>query len=1093
MFNFRTLFTLCFSMVSVLLIAQDIDFSQFEQIKARNIGPAGMSGRVTAIDVDLSNTDRIFVGTASGGVWLSENRGISWKPIFDDNPTLSIGAIKINQANPSEIWVGTGEGNPRNSQNSGAGVYKSIDGGKTWQFKGLKNTRVIHRILIDHTKEGTVYVGAQGAAWGDSPDRGLFKTTDGGDNWDKILYVNEKTGIGELVMDPNNPNKIIAAMWEFGRKPWTFNSGGPGGGLYITHDAGKNWKKITDKEGLPKGDLGRIGIAIAASNPNTIYALVEAKENALYKSFDGGDKWVKHSTDENIGNRPFYYFEIYVDPKNENRLYSIHTYITMSEDGGKTYTSIADYGNAVHPDHHAFWINPNDPSFLIDGNDGGLAISEDMGKTWRFINNLPVGQFYHVNVDNDFPYNVYGGMQDNGSWVGPGFALKSGGITNYDWQEVFFGDGFDVAPKPGNNRYVYAMSQGGNLGLVDKETGMSRFIKPNLDDTTKLRYNWNAALAIDPFNECGLYYCSQFVHYSSDCGASWKLISPDLTTNDTSKQHQDVSGGLTIDATNAENNTTIISVAPSPVDSKVIWVGTDDGNLQITRDGGSSWVNVIGNIKEAPKTAWIPQIEVSSRNAGEAFVVINNYRLNDWSAYLFHTSDYGMTWKRLVDDSSVNSFVTAVTQDKKEPNLLFLGTDAGLYISFNMGAKWHKWDKGFPSVQIRDMKIQEEFDDLVLGTFGRAFWVIDDIGPFREMAKGDYTSKDLDLVSISQPYLSQGRSYQGIRFIAQGEFQGDNKNTNATLSIWIKPEAKKAEKKNDVKKNDVKKPEEKKMDKKQDSKKSEEKKTEVKEEAKKPEEKGTEASSPELKKKESDKIRITVLDVKGDTIRNFSRKIDKKGLVRLNWNLESNGVRGPSRREEAEDADPPYGTAVLPGKYYIYADFNGAKDSMMTEVKMDPRIELTVQDLADNKKALKDYESLFQSATDLYDKVKKAKKSLGLIEKLTESLTDSTKTNIEKLNKEHKKKLEEMDDLFFNKEGLKGIQRDPENLQAYLFGGRRYIGASAGKPGPNAMIAVKQAKERFAQVEKQVADYLNGDWQKFKERILEVQFNLFKE
>ena len=352
----------------------------------------------------------------------------------------------------------------------------------------------------------------------------------------------------------------------------------------------------------------------------------------------------------------------------------------MSEDEGKTFDIIADYGNNVHPDHHAFWIDPDDPSILIDGNDGGLNISYDMGKNWRFINNLPVGQFYHVNVDDDFPYNVYGGMQDNGSWVGPAFVPRSGGITNYDWQEVFFGDGFDMAPLPSDNRYVYAMSQGGNMGLVDKVTGASKFIKPNHPDTTVLRYNWNAALALEPGTECGLYFGSQFVHYSQDCGQSWTIISPDLTTNDTSKHHQDISGGLTIDATNAENNTTIISIAPSPVDKNVIWVGTDDGRLQITKDGGKNWTDVYNRLPGAPKNGWIPQIDINKLNAGAAFVVVNNYRLNDWSAYLYHTSDYGQTWRRIVDDNDVSSFVTSVIQDEEEPNLLFLGTDAGLYV-----------------------------------------------------------------------------------------------------------------------------------------------------------------------------------------------------------------------------------------------------------------------------------------------------------------------------------------------------------------------------------------------------------------------------
>lgn len=1033
--------------------SQDINFDNFEQIKARNIGPAGMSGRVTAIDVDLSNRDRVFVGTASGGVWLSENGGITWEPIFDDNPVLSIGALKINQSNPSEIWVGTGEGNPRNSQNSGAGVYHSLDGGKSWTFKGLKDTRVIHRILIDESRPGTIYIGALGAQWGDSPDRGVFKTTDNGETWDKILYVNEKTGVGDMVMDPNNPNKIIVAMWEFWRRPWYSYSGGEGSGLYITHDGGANWTEITDEDGLPKGDLGRIGVAIAGSDTDIIYALVEAKENALYQSKDGGAKWTKISTHENIGNRPFYYGEIYVDPKNPLRIYSLHTYVTMSEDEGKTFEVIADYGNDVHPDHHAFWIDPDDPSILIDGNDGGMNISYDMGKNWRFINNLPVGQFYHVNVDDDFPYNVYGGMQDNGSWVGPAFVPRSGGITNYDWQEVFFGDGFDMAPHPSDNRYVYAMSQGGNMGLVDKVTGASKFIKPNHPDTTVLRYNWNAALALEPDTDCGLYFGSQFVHYSQDCGKSWTIISPDLTTNDTSKHHQDISGGLTIDATNAENNTTIISIAPSPVDKNVIWVGTDDGRLQITKDGGKNWTDVYNRLPGAPKNGWIPQIDINSLNAGAAFVVVNNYRLNDWSAYLYHTSDYGQTWRRIVNDNDVSSFVTSVLQDEEEPNLLFLGTDAGLYVSFDKGGDWHKWDNGFPSVQIRDMKIQETHGDLVLGTFGRAFWVIDDIGPFRELAKENYTEQDFAVVSSTPAYLSERRSYQGIRFIGQAEFQGDNRGTNAMYSIWIKPDSKDEMKEDKIEKK--------------------------------------KAGSKEKKGKKMDRLYFDVIDSQGDTVRSFSRKVTDKGLIRTSWNLRVDGVRGPSRRVAKPEDDLPSGNSAMPGVYTMVVSYGDWLDQITTHVHMDPRLDMSKEDMAAMVAASEDYNQVFESAKASYDKIAKAQKSIALIEKLTETLTDSTKTEISKLTKTEKKNLEELELLFFNKQNQKGIQRNPNILTSKIRGASRYIGSSYGAPGANAKIAESKARTLTAEVIKKVDDYMDGDWKTYKAAIGAIRFKIF--
>ncbi|MFT7451746.1 MAG: photosystem II stability/assembly factor-like uncharacterized protein, partial [Patescibacteria group bacterium] len=565
---------------AITLPAQKIDVSQLEGLKIRNIGPAGMSGRVTAIDVNLKNPQIIFAGTASGGVWQTENGGISWKPVFDEAPLQSVGSIAINQKNPAEIWVGTGEGNPRNSHNSGDGIYKSIDGGKTWMDMGLKNTRLIHRIIIDKENSNTVYAGVLGSAWGPSKNRGVYKTTNGGTTWKKILYIGEEIGVADMVVDPSNPNKLLVAMWEFGRKPWTFNSGGKGSGMHLTYDGGKTWKKITPKEGLPKGELGRMGLAFAPSKPNIVYALVEAKENAFYKSTDGGEKWKKMATDDKIGNRPFYYSDIFVDPHNENRIISIHSVITKSEDGGKTFESFVGWN--VHPDHHAFWIHPDDPNFMIDGNDGGLNISYDGGQNWRFAENLPLAQFYHIDYDMEIPYNICGGMQDNGSWVGPSSVWKRGGIRNSDWQEVLFGDGFDVALRHDDSRYGWGMSQGGYLSYFDRLTGHTQYIRPAHPDGEKLRFSWNAALAKVPNTSCGIYYGSQYVHRSLDCGQSWEIISPDLTTNDSTKQKQDESGGLTKDVTAAENFTTILAIAPSPVDKDVIWVGTDDGNLQLT-------------------------------------------------------------------------------------------------------------------------------------------------------------------------------------------------------------------------------------------------------------------------------------------------------------------------------------------------------------------------------------------------------------------------------------------------------------------------------------------------------------------------------
>ena len=421
-----------------------------------------------------------------------------------------------------------------------------------------------------------------------------------------------------MVMDPINPDKIIVSMWEFRRWPWFFKSGGEGSGLYVTYDGGKNWAMRTSDDGLPEGELGRIGLAIARSNPKVVYALVEAKKNALYRSEDGGFSFRKVGEGGNIGNRPFYYSDIFVDPENENRIYSLFSIVTRSEDGGKTFETLLGYVGAggVHPDHHALWIHPEDGSFLINGNDGGMAISRDRGDTWRFVENLPVAQYYHINIDNEWPYNIYGGMQDNGSWRGPAYVWRYSGIRNSYWEELSFGDGFDVVPDPSDSRFGYSMSQEGYVGRYDFRTGDSRRIRPVHPDGIPLRFNWNAGIAQDPHDASTIYFGSQFLHKSTDKGENWIVISPDLTTNDPEKQKQGESGGLTIDATGAENFTTILAIAPSPHEREVIWVGTDDGNLQLTRDGGDSWTISLSRLPGLPEGSWIPQITASVHNPG---------------------------------------------------------------------------------------------------------------------------------------------------------------------------------------------------------------------------------------------------------------------------------------------------------------------------------------------------------------------------------------------------------------------------------------------------------------------------------------------
>ncbi len=1059
----------CFS------FAQPLDEKILEGFHFRNVGPAGMSGRITAIDVVLKEPDHIYAGSASGGVWESKDGGTEWTPIFDDQPALSIGDIKINQQNPSEIWVGTGEGNPRNSQNSGKGIFRTLDGGKTWTYMGLKETKVIHRILIDPFNPATIYAGATGSAWGPNPERGVYKSTDSGKTWTKILYANDRSGVGDLIMDPTNPRKLIAALYEYARTPWDYKSGGEGSGLYITYDGGETWKKKTADDGLPKGNLGRIGLAIAASKPDIIYALIEAKENGLYKSTDGGDHWSLVST-RNIGNRPFYYSKLYVDPKNENRIWNLYSTISKSEDGGKTFSPAVGWGEGVHPDHHAFWIHPDDPDYMIEGNDGGLNISRDGGKNWYFCANIPVGQFYHLNIDNDYPYNLYGGMQDNGSWVGPAFVLKAGGIRNYDWRELYFGDGFDVLPKLTDTRHGWAMSQGGNLTYYDRQTGFNEFIKPVHPDGIKLRFNWNAALAAVPGEPCGIYFGSQFVHRSLDCGQSWEILSPDLTTNDTTKQKQDKSGGLTIDATSAENHTTILCIAPSTIDHDVIWVGTDDGNLQLTRDGGKNWINLISRLPGCPRGAWIPQIEVSPYSAGEAFVAVNNYRMNDWAAYAYHTTDYGETWTKMVDDKQITSFVQCITQDPVVPDLLFLGADDGLYVSLDKGVTWSRFPaKVFPRVSTMDLKIHTADNSLAIATFGRALWVLDNLLPLRELvANRKLLDKPYVLFPSTDAVEASMRSVDGIHFSAAAEFKGDNRWNGARFPVYVKPKEKKelSEVVPSPDKDHLK------------------KKEEQVEEKPKPAELPADSTKKKEEEKDKNVLKLVVLSPSGDTLRKMNQKLED-GWNTISWDLRNKGVRFPSRHEPPKDADDPAGEYVLPGQYKIVTTFNKIKDSTTVKVTLDPRLDITPDDLNQRSKAVNEFNAEVEVARKAFASLQDIRKDMAMTETMMANAPDSVQTKIKDKHKELNKKLAALELKFMEPEDVKGFT-SPINLITYLEATSNYIDSALGDPGANAKAILKTTQGEVEKVVNEVNLFIENDWKTYKEFIGQWTWPLYK-
>jgi len=1073
----KKLFTILFIGATSLLFSQEFSMDILKNMKPRNIGPGGMSGRVTSIDVVTSNPEIMYVGTASGGIWKSTSGGVKWEPIFEKELTASIGAIAIQQSNPSVIWAGTGEGNPRNSLNGGFGIYKSLDAGKTWKSMGLEKTRHIHRVVIDPTNSDVVYVGAIGSPWGEHKERGVYKTTDGGKSWKQILFTNTKSGAADLIMDPKNPNKLIATIWEHKRDPWFFKSGGTGSGVYITYDGGENWKQITEKEGLPAGELGRIGVAIAPSNPDIIYALIEAKKNALYKSEDGGFKWEKINDKEDIGNRPFYYSEIYVDPQNENRLYTVFTYINVSQDGGKNFKELMPaYGvdNGVHPDHHAWWIHPTNGKFMIDGNDGGLNITHDGGKSWRFIGNIPVAQFYHINVDNEFPYNVYGGMQDNGSWRGPAYVWKAQGIRNSYWQEISFGDGFDVVPDKDDSRYGWSMSQQGSVVRYDYLTGNNYSVKPtHADATVELRFNWNAAINMDPFDNNTLYFGSQFVHKSTDKGLTWKVVSPDLSTNNPEKLKQGESGGLTMDATGAENHCTILVIEPSVLEKNMLWAATDDGQVHITKNGGQTWTNVAKNIKGLPENSWITQIKASNKNKGEALLIANDYRRFNYTPYAYRTKNYGKSWERIVDENDVQSYTLCIIEDPENENLLFLGTDDGLYISINAGEKWTKWNEGFPTVPVKDLVIHPRENDLIIGTFGRAAWVLDDIRPLRAIAKGTIISKKLELFAPPTAYQAETQQPTGSRFGADAMYHGENRGRGAIISYYINnPDAKKNEN----------------MSVTDEGEKSEENK----------EDGDLVVSNEESDKKENitknDSIKLEIFDGERQ-IRTLKFKVPKEnGVHKITWYLDEKGVESASRTIKKSKSEPS-GISVKPGIYRLKMTFRDAVSEQDIKVEFDPRLQISEEAINQKYNASKELETYQEKITAIVKQLVESKNTAETIKsQLTKEDAKKFETEI-KSSTEIIKIIDDLIALYLGKvDKRQGITRNPEVTVTQRYGlASYYVSSRFGEQTTTETQLINQFKETYTKAVSETNTFFNTDWLTYKTATEKIEISKFKE
>lgn len=764
-----------------LAIAQSADNGGkelFGDITARHIGPALMSGRINDMEVHPTNSRIIYTGTAGGGVWKSNDAGTSFTPIFDDY-CQSIGAVSLDPNDPDNtIYVGTGETWPRNSVSVGDGLYKSIDGGANWNKIGLEKSERISNIIINPKNSSEVYVGVLGALWGDSDERGVYKSNDGGATWEKLLYVNQKTGCADLVMDPSNPSILYASMWEFRRTGWSFESGGANSALYKSTDAGKTWNKIHN--GFPAGKLGRLGIAIAASNPNTLYTVIEAEKKerkGLYRSDDAGASWEQLNNDFGITVRPFYFSRIVVDPRDENVIVKGGLSGSISRDGGKTFKDLGQ----MHSDIHDIAFSIKDSDIMYVGTDGGVYRSWDGGTNMEIVENLPLSQFYQISVDDAEPYNVYGGLQDNGSWYGP--SSSPGGVQARDWNSVGYGDGFRVLKHPTKN-IIYSEMQGAeNVWRYDVERNLDKTIQPlATEGTPKLRFNWNAPMAVSAHKPNRFYMGSQFVHRSEDMGDTWKIISPDLTTNDPSKQSQENSGGLSMDNSGAENHTTIFTIVESPLDENIIWVGTDDGNVQVSQDGGKTWTNTAANIAGLPANIWCYQIEASVFDKGTAYAVFDGHTMNNMNPYAYKTTDFGKTWTNIITDDVVG-FVRTIQEDFVNSDLLFLGTEFGLYITLDGGKDWKKFTNNMPSVAVHSIEMQKATNDLVMGTHGRGVIILDDVSPLRELSD-EVMAKKVHFFKSQPIQMVESSGFSGS-FGGETQFVGRNKTRSAQIKYYL--------------------------------------------------------------------------------------------------------------------------------------------------------------------------------------------------------------------------------------------------------------------------------------------------------------------
>ena len=1025
-----------------------------ENMKFRNLGPAVGGGRVTAVAGIPGKPNIYYVGAAGGGIFQTQDSGLSWKPIFEKESTASIGAIALAPSNPNLVWVGTGEKNIRNDVITGKGIYFSPDAGATWRFMGLRDAGQISNIAISPEDPNTVFVAVLGHAWAPSADRGVFRTTDGGKTWQKVLFVDDETGAISLVMDPGNPMVLFAGMWRVRRYPWGLEDGGTTGGIFRSVDGGNTWKKLT--EGLPEEATGRIGLSAAPTNPRHIYALIENKKGTLYDSNDLGDHWRMVSNNHNLSARGFYFTELHIAPNDENKIYFLSYNIMLSEDGGKTARPTSA---RVHVDHHALWIDPQDPNRMINGNDGGAYVSSDAGKTWRYLDNMPIEQFYSVADDDETPYNLCGGLQDNNGWCGPSDSLSRGGITGFDWYTTTGGDGEYVVPARGKGTHiVYTDSQNGSIQRLNNQTGMSSFVRPYLPGVQsmkpadlKYRFNWTSPIAVSATDSNEVYLGGNVLFRSSDGGKSWTPISPDLTRNDKTKQ-QSSGGPIYLDLSGAETFGCILSISISPIDPKTIWVGTDDGVAQVTHDGGQHWLNATANIAGLPQWGRLQQIEASPFDANTAYIAVDFHEVDNNKPYTFKTHDGGKTWTSISAGLPQDDPARVIREDPNHKGFLVAGTDTGLFYSADDGAHWTAIKSNFPTASIYDIKIIKKTHDLVVATHGRGLFVLDDITPLEEsgaeLGKGEFHLYPIQAAINWHNWNKHGQ-------FASGGFVAPNPMPGAAITYYLP--------------------------------------TEIKQAAERGEHGPRGRQSP---------VKITIADSNGQVIRTMNGP-SKFGINRVSWNLRYDGPKRlnflPPREGDEEEFffDANAGPTALPGAYKVSVTVNGKTETQSVEVQTDPRFKFD-----DN--ALR---AQFKLAAELRDEVSALNEALNRLNSLHKQITsleemlggEENQESGAQLNVAYKPVLEEARALdkkitaleapLYNTQVQPGSQDDIHYLQTFsnrLQGAMRGVMGSFGEAPRD--IAVEEANEVRKELETQLKSFnsfLNTDVAAFNKKASE--------